>query len=318
VAKERFGLSPMTGVVICYEAGREGFSVYRVLSERGYRVLVVDSSSIEVKRQGRHLKTDGVDVTKLMNLLQRYMSGEAKALHVVRVPSVEEEDVRRLARERKLLQKDRRQLLNRMGSLLFSQGYREWPKTVRGWQRWHKEARLPLYALAELGRMIERLAQLEIQMKAVQRAQVAYVAAADTVMSHHLQALTKLRGIAEKGAWTLVTEVYGWRKFKNRREVAGCLGLTPTLYASGNKETEQGIMKTGNGRGRAMLVELSWEWLRFQPHSQLSQWFTTRFALGGKRLRRIGLVALARRLSIALWRYLEYGEIPPGAKLKTA
>jgi len=130
--------------------------------------------------------------------------------------------------------------------------------------------------------------------------------------------LTRLRAIGAKGAWVLVKEMFGWRTFANRRELAGSLGLVPTPYASGDSQLEQGISKAGNRRVRGLLVELAWGWLRLQPSSALAQWFDRRFASGGKRLRRIGIVALARRLAIALWRYLKNGEIPAGAQLKPA
>ena len=128
--------------------------------------------------------------------------------------------------------------------------------------------------------------------------------------------LAQLRGIGVGSGWVLVKELFGWRRFRNRREVAGCLGLAPSPYASGKSQTEQGISKAGNKRARSLLVELAWAWLRYQSQSALSRWFAERFATGGKRLRRIGIVALARRLAIALWRYLEDGVIPDGAKLK--
>jgi len=130
--------------------------------------------------------------------------------------------------------------------------------------------------------------------------------------------LARLRAIGPKGAWVLVKEVFGWRRFANRRELAGCLGLAPTPYASGDSQIEQGISKAGIKRARALLVELAWGWLRLQPGSALTQWFNRRFAGGGKRMRRVGIVALARKLAIALWRYLQYGEIPAGASLKPA
>ncbi|MGF6931254.1 transposase [Paraburkholderia sp. UCT70] len=129
--------------------------------------------------------------------------------------------------------------------------------------------------------------------------------------------LARLRAIGPKGAWVLVKEVFGWRRFANRREVAGCLGLTPTPYDSGDSQIEQGISKAGNRRARTILVEQAWRWLRLQPDSLLTQWFNRRFAGNGKRMRRVGIVALARRLAIALWRYLEHGEIPAGASLSS-
>jgi transposase len=133
-----------------------------------------------------------------------------------------------------------------------------------------------------------------------------------------LWALLKLRGVGLTSAWLLTRELFGWRRFSNRRQLAGCVGLNPSPYDSGQSQREQGISKAGNRRVRALLVELAWYWLRYQPHSALSAWFTARFAAGGKRMRRIGIVALARRLLIALWRYLEHGLIPQGAQLKCA
>ena len=128
--------------------------------------------------------------------------------------------------------------------------------------------------------------------------------------------LTRLRAIGPQGAWVLVKELFGWRRFANRRELAGCLGLVPTPYASGDSQIDQGISKAGNRRARALLVELAWKWLSLQPTSALTAWFNRRFAAAGKRMRRVGIVALARRLAIALWRYLQNGEIPAGATLK--
>ena len=128
--------------------------------------------------------------------------------------------------------------------------------------------------------------------------------------------LARLSGIGVGSSWLLVKELFGWRRFHNRREVAGCLGLAPTPYSSGESQVEQGISKAGNKRARWLMIELAWSWLRYQPTSHLTQWFNERFAPGGKRTRRVGIVALARRLAIALWRYLEYGEIPSGASLK--
>jgi transposase len=150
-------------------------------------------------------------------------------------------------------------------------------------------------------------------MRTIEAAQREAVAAES---EPQVAGLAQLRGIGVGSGSVLVKELFGWRRFRNRREVAGCLGLAPSPYASGESETEQGISKAGNRRARTLLVELAWSWLRYQPESELSQWFMRRFAGGGKRLRRIGIVALARRLAIALWRYLEHGLIPDGAQLK--
>ena len=168
---------------------------------------------------------------------------------------------------------------------------------------------------AEIERESARLALVKQQVKALEAARRQEMAAGKQPL---VAQLTQLRAIGAKGAWVLVKELFGWRRFANRRELAGCLGLAPTPYASGDSQIEQGISKAGNKRARALLVELSWSWLRLQPDSALSQWFNRRFATGSKRMRRVGIVALARRLAIALWRYLEHGGIPAGASLKPA
>jgi transposase len=187
----------------------------------------------------------------------------------------------------------------------------------RDWSRWwarHCEQVPPLLR-AEIERESARLALVRQQVKALEVARRQELANDKQPLVSHL---AQLRAIGLKGAWMLVKEVFGWRRFANRRELAGCLGLAPTPYASGDSQIEQGISKAGNKRARALLVELAWSWLRWQPGSALTQWFNRRFAGGGKRMRRVGIVALARKLAIALWRYLQYGEIPAGASLKPA
>jgi transposase len=319
-AKHRFGLCADTQVVFCYEAGRDGFFPYRCLTELGHEVWVIDSASIELSRRRRQAKSDGVDLDKLAELMQRKARGEPKALRVVRVPSPEAEDQRTLPREREVLMHDAQRLRNRIESALFAQGYRDVPKTAKGLQAWMETqaASLGQQLRERLIRDIERLALLENQFKTVGKTLAAQVQQEHmTTVVGVAKALMQLSGIGLIGAWVLASEIFGWRKFRNRREVGAILGLTPTPYSSGNDEREQGISKAGNARARSMLVELAWLWLRYQPESALSQWFKTRFSGGGKRMRRIGIVALARRLAVALWRYSDQGVIPVGAKLKT-
>jgi transposase len=172
---------------------------------------------------------------------------------------------------------------------------------------------VPPQLRAELERESARLALVKQQIKALEAARRQ---ALDDGKHPLVAQLAQLRAIGPKGAWVLVKELFGWRRFANRRELAGCLGLAPTPYDSGSSQVEQGISKAGNKRARALLVELAWGWLRLQPDSELTQWFNRRFAASGKRMRRVGIVALARRLAIALWRYLQHGEIPAGATLK--
>ena len=314
-AKARCELAQEASVHSCYEAGRDGFWLHRWLIEQGIDNIVVDSASIEVNRRARRAKTDRLDGDKLLAMLIRYHGGERRVWSVVRVPTPEQEDARRAHRELGRLGRERTAHINRIRALLVLQNLRVKYVGGRLWQRWwsgHAGQLLP-GVRAEIERESARLSLVQGQIHTMEAEQRQAVAA-DT--EPQVVRLAQLRAIGIGSSWVLVKELFGWRRFHNRREVAGCLGLTPSPYASGESETEQGISKAGNRRVRTLMVELAWSWLRYQPESELSKWFTRRFAGGGKRLRRIGIVALARRLAIALWRYLEDGVIPDGAKLK--
>jgi transposase len=312
-AKARCELAQEAKVHSCYEAGRDGFWLHRWLIAQGIDNIVVDSSSIEVNRRARRAKTDRLDGDKLLAMLIRYDAGERRMWSVVRVPTPEAEDARRAHRELGRLGKERTAHINRIRSLLVLQNLRVKYVGGRLWQRWWARYAGELLpgVRAEIERESERLSLVRAQIRTIEAQQRQAVAAEPRVAR-----LAQLGAIGVGSGWVLVKEVFGWRRFRNRREVAGCLGLAPSPYASGKSETEQGISKAGNRRARALMVELAWCWLRYQPKSGLSTWFTRRFASGGKRMRRIGIVALARRLAIALWRYLEDGLIPDGAKLK--
>jgi transposase len=279
--------------------------------------LVVDSSSIEVNRRQRQAKSDRLDVGKLYEMLGRYLGGERRVWQVVRVPTVEEEDARRPHRERERLQRERNAHLNRMCSLAVLHNERVNRRRDVAAQIDALQSRLPSALWAELERECERLKLIEQQLRELEAA-IAVQVQSLLEQQGPLAALMKLRSIGEKSAWVLLHELFGWRRFNNRRELAGCVGLTPTPYNSGTSVREQGISKAGNRRLRALLVELAWLWLRHQPQSALSLWFERRFAEGGKRMRRIGIVALARRLLVALWRYVQDGVVPSGAQLKGA
>lgn len=317
-AKRKLGLAEDAPVILCYEAGRDGFYPYRRLTESGYRVYVIDSASIEVSRRKRRAKSDGIDVTQLIELLNRYEGGEKKALRVVNVPAEKTEDLRQLPREREELLADRQQVWNRMSSLLFLQGYREIPGSARELKKWLAERQgLGAYLRVRLEREWVRLELLESQLKEVERKEAAWLhEQGDDALVANVARLAQLGGVGVISAWVLVTEVFGWRGFRNRREVGGALGLTPTPYSSGEDESEQGISKAGNWRARKMLIEIAWCWLRYQPDSALSRWYEARFGSGGKRQKRVGIVALARRLAVAIWHYLDHGVVPEGARLK--
>jgi transposase len=316
-AKERCKLDPQAKVHSCYEAGRDGWWLHRWLAEQGIDNIVVDSSSIEVNRHARRAKTDQLDGDKLLAMLLRHRAGE-RVWSVLHEPSAQDEDARRTHRELARLAKERTAHTNRISSLLVLHNLR--PSIViagRYWKSWwdsHREEVPPMLRL-EIERECARLALVKLQVKELEAVRLQEIADGKQPL---VAQLIKLRAIGPKGAWILVKELFGWRRFANRRELAGCLGLAPTPYASGDSQIEQGISKAGNKRARALLVELSWSWLRLQPASALTLWFSRRFAGGGKRMRRVGIVALARRLAVALWRYLEHGEIPDGAVLKPA
>ena len=314
-ARKRFGLAADAAVHSCYEAGRDGWWLHRWLHEQGIDNIVVDAASIEVNRRARRAKSDRVDGDKLLAMLMRWRAGEARMWSVLREPTLEQEDERRVHRERERLKKERNAHTNRIGSLLVLHNLRMSRIGGRDWAQWwaqHRE-QVPAALRAEIERQCARLALVKQQLReleAVQREAVRNNAQPQVAQ------LQRLRSIGLRGAWVLVKEVFGWRRFANRREVAGCIGLTPTPYDSGNSQREQGISKAGNKRARALLVEQAWMWLRLQPDSALTRWFNERFAHGSSRMRRVGIVALARRLAIALWRFLEHGVIPEGATLK--
>jgi len=321
-AKRRFGLPETAPVFSCYEAGREGFWLHRFLEAQGIPNQVVDSSSIEVNRRKRRAKSDALDVRKLLSMLMRYAHGERDVWRVVRVPSVEAEDQRHLHRDLETLKQERASTTTRIKGLLSSQGVRltsvnKLPEQLEALRLWDgsplpsglRRRVLRVYAHHQF--LSEQIAALEAERRA--RLQSAHDASIEKV--HQLM---QLRGIGINGAWLLVMEFFGWRELKTRREVGGLAGLTPTPYQSGESAREQGITKSGNRHVRWMTTELAWSWLRYQPESALSCWFRERFGGGGKRMRRIGIVAVARKLLIALWRFLETGVIPQGAELKAA
>ena len=316
-ASERCRLGSRFKAHSCYEAGRDGWWLHRWLVQQGVDNIVVDAASIEVNRRARRAKTDRLDGDKLLAMLLRHHGGE-RVWSVLREPTPGDEDARRTHRELARLTTERTAHMNRIGSLLVLHNLR--PNVIvggRDWASWwerHREE-VPPALRAEIERESARLSLVKQQVKALEAGRRLEVEAGKQPLVAHL---TQLRAIGLKTAWVLDKELFGWRRFANRRELAGSLGLVPTPYDSGGSKIEQGISKAGNKRARALLVELAWGWLRLQPDSAMTQWFNRRFAGGGKRMRRVGIVALARRLAIALWRYLEHGEIPAGAMLKPA
>jgi len=253
-------------------------------------------------------------------MLIRYYAGEKKVWGVVRVPSVEEEDLRQLHRELEGLIRERTKLGNRIKALLVAQGIRLSLKEgflprledcVTGDGR-----RLPSELRSRIEREYERYLRADTLIKALRKTQRDRIKQAKTAALQKIDGLMKLKGVGQRSAWVFVMEFFGWRNFKNRRQIASLAGLAPTPYASGDMILEQGVSKAGNRRIRSLMVEISWLWLKFQPESKLSQWYFERFADGGRRMRRVGIVALSRKLLIAFWEYLEKGKVPEGARLK--
>jgi transposase len=316
-AKRHLGLPCECPVSSCYEAGRDGFWLHRWLVTQGIENVVVDPASIEVERRRRKRKTDRIDVVKLLNRLIRHGWGE-RVWSVVRIPSEEDEDARRIHRERERLIRERGQHQSRIRGLLSTQGIRadKVNRTVLELLRLADGSPLPKHLHAELKRELERLEVLHKQIKAVE-AEMKQATLGETTMAVTTRQLAQLKGIGMVGAQVLGFEFFGWRRFNNGREVGALAGLTGTPFNSGSMEHEQGISKAGNRRVRAVMDELAWGWLRFQPASALSQWYERRFGSGPSRLRRIGIVALARKLLVAIWRFVAQGVVPEGALLRS-
>jgi transposase len=322
-AKLRFALDAEAPVVRCYEAGRDGFWLHHALTAHGVRNHVVDSSSIEVNRRQRRTKSDRLDAQKLVTMLMRYAEGERPVWHVVRVPSSVAEDDRQLHRELKTAQRERLAAITRVESLLITQGVAlrltglESVATVQtavaALRRWDGTPVPPALA-ARLGREWGQVVAVTAQLTALERERRRLLKHGDSPALTHVRRLMQLKGVGVATAWLYVMELFGWRTFRNRREVGALAGLAPTADRSGTgRRRELGMSKAGNRWVRSVAIEGAWAWVRFQPQSELSQWFQRRFATGGSRLRRIGIVAGARKMLVALEGDLRTGTVPAGA-----
>jgi transposase len=320
--KVKWGLGADCRVVVMYEAGQDGFWISRALTELGYEALIADPASIPVERHARRAKTDRLDAIKLVNSLLGYLRGERDRMHVIRIPAASAEEQRHLARDRGELQKEIQQHRDRMRKLLRTVGNWEGVGTdfetrlKKGEVKCHDGKALSPELQQRFMRECERLALVEKQLVELEIALVAQLPAEIQAGIGHLQ---RLKGVGFVGAVRLVLELF-WRNFNNRREVGACVGLVPQPYDSGQSRVDQGISKQGNRRVRALLIEMAWMWLRYQPGSAMSRWFAERTQGSGpnKRGKRIAIVAVARRLAISLWRYLETGVVPAGALMKAA
>jgi transposase len=315
--RARFGLPGGARVMSCDEAGRDGFWIHRALLAMGIANRVVDSASIEVSRRARRAKTDRLDALKLVTMLVRVCGGERRVWSEVRVPTVAAEAARHVSRERTALTQDQTRLVNHMRGWLMTWGTAlpvrrqgAWWTTLRDWAG----AAVPAEMQARLARADARLGGLAAQIAELEAQQAAVTASAPATAA---QRLVQLKGVAVTSASVLLDEGLVWRAFRNRRQIGGLLGFAPTPYDSGESTREQGISRAGNARLQAISIQLAWNWVRWQPQSTLTQWYQANFGKG-KRARRIGIVAVARKLVIALWRYVTTGVVPAGAIMKAA
>lgn len=315
-AAEKFGSEPE--VVSCYEAGYDGFWLHRLLEAAGIRSFVFDAASIAVEQRARRAKTDRIDGELLLRTLMAYLRGEPRVVRIVRVPSVEAEDARRASRERDRLITEQTAHTNRIKALLRLCGMAVGNPRRRDWLAWLARQRdwqgqpVPPHLLAEVTREHARLMLMHDQLAALEEAQAT---AAPAPTAERQKLLLRLKALGPTFTATLVNELF-YKDFRNRREVASYCGLTPSPWKSGGIDREQGISKAGNRHVRHKAIELAWLWLRHQPDSALSRWFRTRTANAGKRAKRIAIVALARKLIVALWRYLTTGLVPEQATMK--
>lgn len=319
-AKAHFGLPGNAPVRSCYEAGRDGFWLHRYLTSRGITNSIVDSSSIEVNRRRRRTKTDRLDACKLVTMLIRAGAGERKVWSVVNVPTLAEEDRRQVHRELLFTRRDRGRHTNRIKGLLASHGVplariQDLPTHLVTARLWDGTSLPPLLRI-RLEREWEAVVGYTTRIGALQKERRELLKTPDDPAIAQVRQLNQLRGIGVDSAWLYVMEFFAWRQFCNRRQVGGLAGLTGTHYQSGDLHHEQGISKAGNRWVRALAIQTAWAWLRFQPESALARWYEQKFGTGNSRVRKIGIVALARKLLIAFWRYLDTGLIPEGAVLR--
>lgn len=319
--KERWELPDSIRVVVLFEAGQDGFWIARAFEGFGVEALICDPASLQVARRARRAKTDRLDAIALVSALRAWLGGKRDALRIIRVPLPEAEAQRHLVRDRGELQKESMQHHDRIRKLLRTVGC--WDnvdgsfaqRLSQGQVRCFDGSPLPSILQERLERECERMALVERQFESLDKSLVKQL---PPPTQERVKKLQRLRAIGEVGSERLVLELF-WRNFKDRRQVGAAVGLVPQPYDSGNSHADQGISKQGNRRVRSLLIEMSWFWLRFQPDSAISRWFAERTGPSkSKRGRRIAIVAVARRLVIALWRYLEHDVVPEGARLKAS
>lgn len=321
LAKQTYEVGAETRVLSCYEAGLDGFWIHHYLTHMGIENVVVDPASVEVNRRAKQRKTDRLDAEKLVRHLMRYHGGETDVWKVVRIPSEAAEESRHLHRQMWNLKNDWKRYRNRIYGILKTHGVTlkvntHFLKELQEVRLWNGKP-LPPQAEQRVRINYTLLQAVAHQIKELERERKRLLESGETRALKMVRQLRQLRGVGDNGAWVLVMEFFWWREFKNRREVGGLAGLAPTPYASGSVYHEQGISKAGNRWVRTMMVQLAWAWLRLQPESELSQHWQARYKHASKAEKKKGIVALARKLLVAFWKYLDRGEVPAGARLKT-
>lgn len=314
-------LSAAIKVVCCFEAGRDGFWLHRVLTAHDVANYVLEPTSILVNRRVRPAKTDRLDAEGILRVLGAYLQGDRQACSMVRVPTPDEEDAKRTHREREHLVQEKLRIENRIEALLFTQGIRRRP-SLRSWERDLAALRtgdgrpLPRHLRCELDRLRRRLVlALELIREAEDERNVAADAEPQNPICQKIAALCQIKGIGANFAAVLTREVF-YRPFENRRQLASYVGITPMPHQSGNMDRDRHISRSGNPRARTTMIQLAWLWLRYQPGSELAEWFRKRVGTLNGRTRRIAIVAMARKLLIALWRYVETGVALPGVEVR--
>lgn len=311
-------------IVVAYEAGRDGFWLARWLRERGIECYVMHPTSIAVSREHRRAKTDRLDTQLLMRSLLGWLRGERKHCSMVEIPTLAEEDARRPNREHEMLVGQRSRIINRMKATMVRLGIRDFKVHLRkaaeklSGLRSVEGVPLPPNTLDELRRDMARLQLIREQIKAIEEARVRRLKAAPQAGTNPMVLmLAKVLGIGVETADGLVHEALS-RNLRDEKAVARYAGLTGAPDESGSKRREKGLARAGNARVRRSMIQLAWRWLMFQKDSALTQWYRERTASARRDIRKTMIVALARKLLIALWRYVTTGEIPAGAKLKAA
>ena len=310
-------------VIVIQEAGLDGFWIHRVLQSAGIESHVVDAASILVSRRHRRAKTDRIDGETLVRTLLAYKRGEPRVCSMVRAPTAEEEDRRRITRERKTLVAERVEHTNRIKGLLFTQGIFDYEPQKRDRRVRLEELKtgdgrpLPAQLKAQISRTLDRLEVILTQLEAVEAERDALLAPASALTTAPAAMLMQLKGIGPEFAAILWLEGL-FRHFDNRRQLAAYAGLAPTPWQSGSVAHEQGVCKAGNPRLRTMMIQLAWLWVRHQPTSALSLWFQERVKRNGGRLKKTTIVALARKRLVALWKYATHGVVIEGAIMKAA